>query len=50
MTEAETKHYEDMLKQGKNLVIVQGSVEEVKKAKSLLENQGKGEVKLHLKS
>ena len=50
MTKAEAKHYEDMLKQGKNLVIVQGSVEEVKKAKSLLENQGKGEVKLHLKS
>jgi uncharacterized membrane protein len=50
MTEVEAKHYEDMLKQGKNLIIVQGSVEEVKKAKALLEKESRGKVKLHLKA
>lgn len=49
MTKAEAEHYEDMLKQGKNLIIVQGPLEEVKKAKKLLTEESRGEVNLHLK-
>jgi uncharacterized membrane protein len=49
MTKAEAKHYEDMLKEGKTLIIVQGSVEEVEKARDLLEKESRGEVNLHLK-
>lgn len=49
MTKAEAEHYEDMLKQGKNLIFVQGPLEEVKKAKKLLTEESRGEVNLHLK-
>ena len=49
LTEEEAKHYEDMLKEGKNIIIVQGSHEELDKAYNALINQGKGEVVLHAK-
>ncbi len=49
MTKAEAEHYEDMLKQGKNLVIVQGTEEEVRKAKTLLDEHSRGPADLFLK-
>ncbi len=49
MTEAEALRYEDFLKEGKFLVLVQGSDEELQKAQSALEALGKGEIKLHQK-
>lgn len=50
MSKALAIHYRDVLEEGKNLLIVQGSVPELKKARQLLKNSGEGEMKLHRKS
>jgi len=49
MTEAEALRYEDLLKEGKILVLVQGNDEALNSAKAALEPLGKGEIKLHEK-
>ena len=48
IAELEAKHYEEMLNQGKNLIIVQGTKEELHNAEEILKKLGKGEVQLHL--
>ncbi len=47
MEKAEALHYENLLKEGKILVIVHAKDDELQKAERVLEELGKGEVKLH---
>jgi len=47
MTEAEAKRYEDLVKQGKFLVIVHGDEEVMKKVRDLMNGHTNREVKLH---
>ena len=50
ISKAMAAHYRDVLESGKNLLIVQGAVPELKKARALLKNTGEGEMTLHRKS
>ncbi len=47
---AEAKRYEHLLKENKLLVIVHGDDAEVETARQILENYGRGEVKVHAES
>ncbi len=44
---AEAKKYEDLLNEGKLLLIVHGSPDEIEKAQNILRELGKGEWKIH---
>ena len=50
ISKAMAKHYRDLLESGKNLLIVQGEIQELKKARKILKNTGEGEMTLHRKS
>ena len=47
LTEAEAKRYENLVKQGKFLVIVHGDEDVMKKVQEVMNNHTNMEVKLH---